>query len=146
MSKRHPNLTAMQKKEIVNLLKEGTKSLQEIADIFNLSPNTVLKYRTMALVPKRVVLSDEQKIELVELRKKGMEVPDLMKRFQVSHSTVYYILARHGMPIVPFARNGKLSEEERKQIIEQYKAGRLVSDIARDYAISPSAIYHHHRS
>ncbi len=81
---------------------------------------------------------------MVLLRKKGMEIKELSELYGISHSSIYYILARQGFPQERAGyRKGKIPFATRMQILEEYKNGALVTDLSNKYNVTVKSIYHH---
>lgn len=73
-----------------------------------------------------------------------MEIKELQELFGVGYSSVYYILAQQGFHEARKGyRRGKIPEATRKQIMQEYKDGALVTDLSNKYNVTTQAIYHH---
>lgn len=105
----------------------------------------VLKSNGIMLRPRSgigKVLSSEQEDALVAAYLQGTSATELVERYQISESTVYTTLERHGVP----RRTGseifrKLCPAQEAEIIVLYQQGLSASDIVTRYPIHDQTVY-----
>ena len=87
-------------------------------------------------------MSSEQEDALVAAYLQGTSATELVERYQISESTVYTTLERHGVP----RRTGseilrKLCPAQEAEIIVLYQQGLSASDIVTRYPIHDQTVY-----
>jgi transposase-like protein len=91
-----------EKEMLVKMIQEGISTQKEIAEIFNVNISTVRHYKR-SLKPQRKNhgrpkvgkgVTDEQKIKMKELRKKGIPFAKIAAEFGVSPTTIKRICKR----------------------------------------------------
>lgn len=84
-------------------------------------------------------LSPDDIQEILRLRREGVSVPDIGRKFSVAKGTVALHLRKHGLPTADHEQT-KLSEEQAAQVAAMRQAGVPLAKISEDTGIKASTV------
>jgi len=87
---------------------------------------------------KQKLLSDFTKEEYLEFKKQGLKHDDVCEKLYVSRDTLQVWVRENGLTgVVP---KYKYDEATRKRMVDLYKAGMRICDVAREIGCSEHAV------
>lgn len=137
-------LSDVEKAEIVRLYVEEGWSLEKIAKKFGITSGGVLYHlKSMGIDRRPQRLSKEMEEKIVELRRQGKSIRDIVLDLDVSTSVVRRVLGDYGVEDIAVSENrsDKIPIEVRKAIVEDYENGLSLKEIMKKYDVSISTIY-----
>ncbi len=136
-------------RRVIELYKSGVP-VDEIAKRFCINRATIYSIlRRHGVEPMRKrrrsrSLTPEEEEQLIHEYKEGVPVQDLLEKYGVSTTKLYEILRKHGVKLRARKRSHRrrrLSDEEVKTIIELYRSGVSVYEIAKRLGRPVSTVY-----
>jgi len=85
----------------------------------------------------RRVLSLSEQDEIVRLDENGLLMQDIADCFGVTRQAIRNVLRRRG---VPGRRTGKLTDDQRRAVVDRFEAGRKLAEIAAEFGVSAPSI------
>lgn len=83
----------------------------------------------------------EQHAKIIELYQNGMFIKDIAKQYDVATCTITRILKDNNIEIRRFIRKSQFSDEQIKEIHDQYQNGKSINDLALQYNVDSTTLY-----
>ena len=98
-------------------------------------------YKDLVIRDSSGRITDDCKLAIAELYENGTQKEEISKKFSISVTTVTQIIKDICGPIKERKKVVRLSEEDKKKVVEMYKAGEMsMTDIAKEFDIHSSTV------
>ena len=144
--KRTSKLTEKQKEEILDLV--PIKTTREIAALYNVSMETISYYLSQVRPeggwaqrpPPHAKLKAEDIANARVLRSAGASLKAIAELYSVSEPAIHRIVKDIKVPPAKWKPTGKLTEEQKEEIVLRRLAGEPLASIAASYGVSRASI------
>jgi len=144
--KRTSKLTDKQKEEILDLV--PLKTTGEIAALYNVSIGTISYYLLQVRPeggwaqrpPPRAKLKAEDIAHARVLRRAGKSLKTIAELYGVSQTAIHRIVKDIKVPPAKWKPTGKLTQEQKEEIVLRRIAGETLASLAAAYGVSSASI------
>ena len=98
------------------------------------------KYKDLVIRDSAGHITDDCKLAIAELYENGIKKVEISKKFSISITTVTQIIKDICGPIKERKKVVRLSEEDKKKVVEMYEGGMSMSDIGKEFDIHCSTV------